>query len=141
EKPTPSKQWVDSMKPFTSVGSTHAISRVVFSKDGTRAVTSSEDRIVRHWDVEKGHVLDRLEPRTTPKGRGGNYVALSPDDRWLLTSDDANPILLFSYPSLEVGSNTYGGFQGHFSKDGDRLLTLERGILAVYQLDKPKRTF
>jgi WD40 repeat protein len=54
---------------------------VVFSPDGRRALSGSQDRTVRLWDVESGHELQRFEGHTgTVHG-----VAFSPDGRRALS--------------------------------------------------------
>jgi hypothetical protein len=72
-------------QPFT--GHTAAVLCIAFSRDGKRALSGSEDRSVRLWDVESGKEIRRFEGHTSAVSAvafvGANTVLSGGHDRTL----------------------------------------------------------
>jgi WD40 repeat protein len=133
----PRHRFADKAKPLKTFGHYALVTRISFSKDGSHAITGGVEQPVRIWDVAKGQVVKYVD---VPKA-ASHFVAWSPDDKYLLVAPSGTFVRLFAFPSLDESNDRFGGSQGHFSRDGNILLTLERGVLQTYQLDKPRRTF
>src|SRR5262249_42162649 len=98
---------------------TGPVARAVFSPDGRRALTSSDDNSVRLWDAETGRQI----PTFTGAGLGA--AAFSPDGRLVAVPDRKTVVIR--------DTNTREGrvLQGHsdavrsaaFSPDGRRIVT------------------
>jgi WD40 repeat protein/DNA-binding SARP family transcriptional activator len=67
---------------LTLLGHTASVQRIVFSPDGTRLATISQDTTVRLWDAATGH----LESTLTVNVSAGTDVAFSPDGTRLVTA-------------------------------------------------------
>jgi WD40 repeat protein/S1-C subfamily serine protease len=64
-------------------GHTAAVRCATFLPGGQRAVSCSSDRTIRLWEVETGAEIGVLRGHT----QGADWVAISPDGRWLLSAD------------------------------------------------------
>ena len=78
-----------------SLGHTAAVRSVVFSPDGQRALTGSDDKTVRLWNVESGSCLGVLEGHTNSV----QSVAWSPDGEHALSGSDDNTVRLWDVQS------------------------------------------
>lgn len=122
---------------------TSAIRALSLSRDGKLALTASEDKSARLWEVATGRLLRTLRP-TVEKGKVGMLyaAALSPDGRlaalggWTRGSqDNSHRILLVDTQSgnfqriLEVGPQVVNFLA--FSPDGQRLMVHLGGNLGL----------
>lgn len=75
--------------------------RIVFSPDGTRLVSCADDRTMRLWDVASGKEIARFPGYglggNLADGRRGEFVAFSPDGKWLVTAFEGR--ITFRRPS------------------------------------------
>ncbi len=127
----------DEAKPLKTFGHSQLVTRIAFSRNGSHAVTGGVEQPVRIWDVAKGKPVKYVDLPKAPS----HFVAWSPDDKYLLVAPSGSFVRLFAYPSLEESNDRFGGAEGHFSKDADKLLTLEGNTLQLYYLNPMKRTF
>ena len=106
-------------------GHTAAIESVVFSPDGRRALSGSQDKTVRLWEVDTGKLVRQFEGNT----QRVFGVAFSPDGRQALSagSDEANRDFAIPLWNVDTGKEVRR-FTGHtadvrmavFSPDGSR---------------------
>jgi WD40 repeat protein len=104
-------------------GHTDAVNSAVFSSDGRRVLTASDDGTARLWEAESGRLVATFQGHTDSV----NSAAFSPDGRRVLTASADNTARLWETESGKL-LNT---FQGHtetvygaiFSPDGRRVLT------------------
>ena len=110
------------------------INDVIFTRDGKRLVSASDDKTIRVWNVETGRV-ERVIRGQIGEGHGGKIfaAALSPDNRWLavggwMKGDDGNhKIRILEFRTGEVARL----LKGHgnvinalsFFPDGRRLIS------------------
>ena len=98
-----------------------SVRSAVFSPDGRRALTSSDDNSVRLWDAEAGRQI------TTFTGAGSGTAAFSPDGR-LVAMPDHNTVVV---RDANAGDREGRVLQGHsaavrsaaFSPDGRHIVT------------------
>jgi WD40 repeat protein len=79
----------DDVRRF--VGHKGPITCLAASGSGNYAITGSEDRTARIWDVNAGLMVSELKPHK----RGVNAVALSPDHSLALTADGGSEAILW----------------------------------------------
>jgi WD40 repeat protein len=111
------------------------IRSLVFTPDGQKLISASDDKTIRVWDVESGRIVQTIRGQIDDGDPGKIYaLALSRDGRFLaaggrtgVASGDGQPIRLYD---LNAGT-LIGLFKGHdeavlsldFSPDGDRLVS------------------
>ena len=66
------------------------VTQAIFTSDGRRILSSSQDATVRLWDVETGRQI-----REYPAGGSVNGVAVSPDGHYALSASNANNMKLW----------------------------------------------
>lgn len=68
-------------------GHTHSVMSVIFSPDGKRVLSGSQDRTVIEWDVETGEILQQLSDENLTNEQVGAVLALdiSEDGRYVLS--------------------------------------------------------
>jgi WD40 repeat protein len=103
----------------TLSGHDHPVMAVAFSPDGKEIASGSYDGTTRFWGLPTGNTL-RTVKSDSERMVGGGFVALSPDGRWLATSNTyrwATPfmeasgwsaIALFDVASGKVGCRLSG---------------------------------
>jgi len=104
-------------------GHTEAVSSVAFCLGGRHALSSSNDKTVRLWDLETGQLLHVFEGHSQQV----NFVAASPDGRLALSGGRDNILWLWDVE----GRKRVRSFVGHtdaitqivFTPDGRRALS------------------
>ncbi|OJA16037.1 hypothetical protein AZE42_04291 [Rhizopogon vesiculosus] len=81
-------------------GHTRQVNGVAFFNDSRRVVTSSADRTVRIWDVQKGSLVGK--PFEGHQG-GVWAVAVSPDDRRIVGGGEDKIIIIWDIQSKQIG--------------------------------------
>jgi RNA polymerase sigma factor (sigma-70 family) len=100
-------------------GHTRQIYRVVISADGRRALSGSQDRTVRLWDVETGKHLGCFDQHTDEIFT----VALSPDGRRAVSTSADKTMRLWEVDKGKVLHQLPGASCAVFSPDGRHVLS------------------
>ncbi len=91
--------------------------------DGTRILTGSDRKTAQLWDARNGQLLQTLEGHTEEV----SAVAVSPQDKWLLTADAKGDCLLFNARTAELKwrseTHSRGVTAAAFPPNGQRVLT------------------
>ncbi len=94
------------------------VKSVAFSPNGRYALSGSDDKTVRLWEVATGWEVRRFEGHT----RGVNSVAFSPDGRYALSGSDDKTVRLWEVATgrevRRFERHTYGVNSVAFSPDG-----------------------
>jgi WD40 repeat protein len=126
--------------PRLSYGHSMDISCIAFSRVGNRALTGSEDRSVRLWDLNSGKELKQLN-RHTGKVMA---VAISPDGDYGLSGGRDNRLILWDLASGDP-VHTFTDHKNFitavaFSADGKHALSADYdGSIILWELDKDNR--
>jgi len=91
-------------RPSSVTGGVHV---VAVTPDGRHALSGSDDRTLRLWDLENGQCSRTFEGHT----RGVHVVAITPEGRYALSGSDDRTLRLWD---LESGQNiaTFTGESG-----------------------------
>ena len=104
-------------------GHTDSVTSVALSPDGTRLVSGSDDKTVKHWDVSSGKLIRTLEGHSDRV----TSVAFSPDGRRVLSGGNQDGDLrLWDVATgrlIHVFKEAFGTSSVAFSPDGTRLLS------------------
>ena len=106
-------------------GHTFEIENCIISADGRTAATSSCDRSIMIWNIQKAEEIDKMrEPSLL-----GEIQHISPDSRFLLTSSDNNSKLkiweLSNYKLVQSLPGHVGGVvKARFSHDGTKIASI-----------------
>ena len=112
--------------PFVELkGHTEAVNSAVFSSDGTKILTGSDDKTVRIWNMESGKELQRLEGHT----REVMSVAFSPDGKTVATASQDEFIRIWNIETGKVVQTLKGigdceFLSAIFSPDGKKILAM-----------------
>ncbi|MEM9091028.1 MAG: TIR domain-containing protein [Cyanobacteria bacterium P01_F01_bin.53] len=138
--PTPNSCTQDELElNIRSLGHTDNIRSIVFSSDGSRALSASYDKTVRLWDVKSGQALKVFEGHTDRVWS----VAFSPDGSRALSASYDNTVRLWDVRSgqaLKVfHGHTSGVWSIVFSPDGSRALSAsEDNTMRLWDIDSGK---
>jgi len=102
----------------TLTGHRDWVSGVAVSPDGRHALSGSEDRTLKIWDLRTGQLLRSLAGHQA----GINAVAMSPDKRWALSASGDRTLKLWEVESGRIlhtfGGHAYGVTSAAISFDG-----------------------
>ena len=108
---------------FTVYGHTGSVNSVVFSPDGSRIVTGSDDQTAKLWDAQSGTPILELKGHTAAV----TSVAFSPDNSRVVTGSDDKTARVWDARSgtclLELKGHTVPVSGVAFSTDGTRIAT------------------
>jgi len=116
------------------VGHTGAVNSAVFSADGKKIVTASEDNTARIWDAQSGQELQKLE-----HARHVRSAAFSPDGKQIVTA--GGNIQIFDVESgqelQKLEGHTNSIRSATFSPDGKKIVTggFPDGTVRIWTLE------
>ncbi len=118
---------------INSVGHSGKVFNVLYTPDGTRIISVSEDKSIRIWDAKSGELLNKYESEIGTGPKGMLYTsAITPDGNILAVSgypvnDDADNYIIF----IDLNSvNQVSSAIGH-----DNVMV--RGLLTSHLIKRP----
>lgn len=112
--------------------------RIVWSPDGTKLVSSGRDRVLHIWDATTGKELSQLAGHTLAI----NTIAWSPDGKYILSGSSDNTARLWDADTgkeiRQIGNFADGIYSVAFSSDNERIAIGSRQTsqrLGIYTLD------
>lgn len=122
----------------TLAGHTDSVAAIDISSDGRQAVSSSQDRTMRLWDVQTGQCLHVFGTRIY-----AGYVDISPDDRFVAIGSPGAGVRIWNledyelYRTLTAGN---GGVRGlAFSPDSRFMLAVnDDGSVRYWDVENEK---
>jgi WD40 repeat protein len=81
----------EKLEFFCQLEHTGSVYSVAISSDGKYALSGSEDRTIRLWDIETGNLIRTFEGHR----RAVTSVAISPDNRYALSGSEDGTIRLW----------------------------------------------
>lgn len=124
------------------VGHTGNISHASFNPDGSKAITSADDKTVKIWDTYTGALLADLKEHTS-------YISsaeFSPDGKKILSASGDKTIKLWDAESGQLLMNLTGHLENineaHFSPGGKKIISIASDNCAiVWDSHSGKRLF
>jgi WD40 repeat protein len=119
----------------TLAGHSRAVTAVAVSGDGRRAVSASDDRTLKAWDLETGRELRALEGHSV----AANAVAITPDGRLVVSGSSDHTVKVWDFESgrelwtLEGHSASVAAVAA--SGDGRRAVSASFKTLKVWDLE------
>jgi len=143
----PHQQIIGGWLEKTFEGHEKPVKAVAFSRDGRFAISGSQDTIVRKWNLHTGECVQQY----LGNKRGVNAIAISPDDKQLLTGGENQDSFLRLWdqstgrrPKSTVGMHGKEVTSVKFSPDGRFVLSGSEDKIIALRLvksDRPLRYF
>jgi WD40 repeat protein len=137
---------------INAMGHTGKIQNLVFTPDGERIISVSEDKSIREWSLKTGQMLRKFEVESADGWEGMLYAsAISPDGQMLAvagypvpTKGDEKYIALIDLAAGKQVGTGYGHtnviYSLDFSGRGDLLASgSQDGTVIVWKLDEKKQ--
>jgi WD40 repeat protein len=132
---------VDGRKVSEFAGHTGTITGLAFAPDSKQIATCSYDHTVRLWNTATGEQLHLL----ASAGQDFEYVACSPDSRWIVALNDDRHLWIWEARNKEANRQPTGtpSYQNRlcFSPDSKILASLGGGSLIIWDTDKWTQRF
>lgn len=134
---------------INAMGHTGKIQNLVFTPDGERIISVSEDKTIREWNMKTGEMLRKFEVESGDGWDGMLYAsAISPDGKWLAVAGypvaSQKDVKYIALIDLAAGKQVGTAF-GHtnvinaldFSGRGDLLVSgSDDGTVIVWRVDE-----
>src|SRR6056300_476564 len=102
--------------------------------DGSKAVTSCLDGVVRLWNTNTGRLIRDFDQHTMQV----NYAVLSPNDEMIVSSSDDNKVILWDANDNSVPIYVFDTHQSevravNFNPSGDRVVSVDKtGVCKIF---------
>lgn len=118
---------------FVSLGHSQGVSACCFSPDGKRAISASEDRTLKLWDVAAGECLRTWSGHRRPV----NACGFSPDGNIAISASGDHTLRFWSTTTGEgiytLNAHTHRVLSCTFSPDGKLVASSSWNVIALWQ--------